>query len=79
MVQFSIHSEKRLKFQLLQVATVALAAVASAAPEPQVLVHHTNGAVVPEEPHANKVCSLSTSIFYYKCLIRPYIMHLHNE
>jgi len=37
------------------VATVALAAVASAAPEPQVLVHHTNGAVVPEEPHANKV------------------------
>merc|ERR1712012_1159503 len=37
------------------VATIALAAVASAAPEPQVLVHHTNGAVVPEEPHANKV------------------------
>merc|ERR1712241_337356 len=37
------------------VTTVALAAVASAAPEPQVLVHHTNGAVVPEEPHANKV------------------------
>ena len=54
---------------MLQVATIALAAVVSAALEPQVLVHHTDGAVVPEEPHSNKVCSLSTSIFFIRYIL----------